>query len=210
MGRVRRSGQPARACEHALDIACDQVDLEIDLAPGGEAAQGRVLDGVRDQVDAEFASVVAVDDAIDRQADAVDGDRALLREEASQRARRGDAQLPRLAGALEPSHGADAVDVAADEVAVEPVAGAQRLLEVDVAGSVEAARRGEALGRDRRPGSDRSRRRSRRRSCRRRRGRCCRRSRCCRANRPAPGRSAHCRTLRRRRAARRRRFGRWR
>ena len=46
---------------------------------------------------------------------------------------------PRFAGVLEARHRADAVDVAADEMAVEPVAGAQRLFEIDLAGAVEPA-----------------------------------------------------------------------
>ena len=145
---MRREGQDGARREHSLDIARDRVDLEIDAAADGQAAQGGVLDGVRDQVDAEGAGRGAVGDAVDGEADAVDRDRSLQREVARQRRRRGDLEQPRFAGALEARDGADAVDVAADQVAVEPVAGAQGLLEIDFAGGVEAVGGGEALGRD--------------------------------------------------------------
>ena len=123
------------AVEHALDIAGDQVDLEVDAAAGGEAAAASVFcDGVRDQVDADLAAVGAVVDAVDREAHAVDRDRALVGEESRQRAGRRDAQLPAFADRREVGDRADAVDVAADDVAAEPVVGAQGLFEVDRAG----------------------------------------------------------------------------
>jgi hypothetical protein len=60
--------------QHAFHVAGDQVDLEVHAAAGGEALEGGDLDGVGDQVDREVAAV----DPVDGEADAVDGDRALL------------------------------------------------------------------------------------------------------------------------------------
>ena len=91
----------------------------------------------------------AVGDAVDGEADAVDRDRALDGEEARQRRAaprpRSSHDSPTAPKRADP---ADAVDMAADEMAVEPVVGAHRLLEVDLAGGVEAGGLVEALGRD--------------------------------------------------------------
>jgi hypothetical protein len=134
------------------------------------------------------AAVAAVGDVVDGQADTIDCDRALEGEKARERLRRRDGEQPRLADALEACDRADAVDVAADEVAVEAVAGAQRLLEVDLARALEPARRREARRRDLDAEAVARRRRSRRRSCRRRRSRCCRRVRSTRRASRAEGR----------------------
>ena len=117
--------------EHALDVAGDQVDLQVDAAAGLEPAQRGVLHGVRNQVDADFGAVLHVGDAVDREADAVDGDRALVGQVLAQRAGRQHAQFPAFADRREPGDGADAVDVARDDVAAQPVVGAQGLFQVD-------------------------------------------------------------------------------
>ena len=89
-----------------------------------------------------------VDDPVDRQAHAVDGDRTLVSQEASQLERCVQSQQPRFTDRLENAHLADAVDMTADQVTTEPVVGAQGFLEVD-----RATRRGQprrarqALGR---------------------------------------------------------------
>ena len=89
---MRRAGSGSRhgAGQHALDVARDQVDLEVDPAAGDEGAERGVLQRVRNQVDAELAAVREVLDAVDRQADAVDRDRALVGQEPRQAARRMD------------------------------------------------------------------------------------------------------------------------
>ena len=71
--------------EQALDVLGDDVDLEVHEVAGALVAEGRDLRGVRDDGDGE-AVVAAVDDG---QADAVDGDRALLDDVAQQAGRRG-------------------------------------------------------------------------------------------------------------------------
>src|ERR1019366_6618580 len=102
--------------EHPLDVAGDEIDLEVDLAADLHVAQARALHRVRDQVDAELARRLRIDDAVDGEGDAVDRNRALHGEKAGEIARRFDAQLPRLADALEMRNASDAVDVAADEM----------------------------------------------------------------------------------------------
>ena len=74
----------------------------------------------------------AVVDVRDREADAVDGDRALLDDVAQHRRRRRDLDQRGTVGErLAPGDGADAVDVALHEMAAEPVGEPQRALEVD-------------------------------------------------------------------------------
>ena len=78
----------------------------------------------------------------DGQADAVEGDRALFRDEARKRSRRLDRRVQRAAVLAAVAHARNAVDVAGDEVAAERVRGAQRRLEVDRGAGREPAERG--------------------------------------------------------------------
>jgi len=94
---------------------------------------------VRDQVDADLRAVGDVAHAVDCEAHAVDGDRALVGEEAGQRDGRDHAQFPAFADRLEPADAADAVHVARHDVAAKAVARAQGLLEVDAAAFVGQA-----------------------------------------------------------------------
>ena len=50
-------GLDGASLEHALHVAGDGVDLEVDPAACREAAEGGVLDGVGDQVDADLAAL---------------------------------------------------------------------------------------------------------------------------------------------------------
>ena len=76
-------------------------------------------------------AVGAVGDAVDGQADAVDGDRALVGQEraSSRGARTRSSQLS--PDRREVADVADAVDMAGDDVAAQPVVRAQRLFQVD-------------------------------------------------------------------------------
>ncbi|MNT31338.1 hypothetical protein D3C72_1671680 [compost metagenome] len=96
---------------------------------------------MRDQVDADLGAIGNVAHAVDREAHAVDGDRALVGQEARQRGRCDHAQLPAFADRRKEAHMADAVHVARDDVAAEAVARAQGLLEVDAAAFVGQAGR---------------------------------------------------------------------
>src|SRR5438067_13074124 len=122
------------AREHPLDVARDHVDLEIHARSGAELAERGRGERVRDHVHFETGAV----DRVHREAHAVDADRALAREVARQRRGRFDHQPRACAEVVERLHHADAVDVAAHEVAAEPVRKAQRLLQVHVAALLES------------------------------------------------------------------------
>ena len=92
--------------------------------------QRGVLHRVRNQVDADFAALRLVGHGIDRQAHAVHGDRALVRQVLGQLARRQDAQLKALAHRREVRHATHAVDVARDDVAAQPVVRAQGFFQI--------------------------------------------------------------------------------
>src|SRR5688572_26788016 len=68
--------------EVARDVARDRVDLEVQLPAGADAAQVRHAERVRNQHDLEAAGP----DSVHGQRHAVERDRALLRDEAEQRA----------------------------------------------------------------------------------------------------------------------------
>src|SRR5690606_37819607 len=74
LGLRRRGGR----CQHTLYVAGNHVHLEIDPAASAQMLQRSGRDGMRNQVDAGFASLRAVNDLIHGQADAVDGNRALV------------------------------------------------------------------------------------------------------------------------------------
>ena len=87
-----RHRHPVRgAFQQALDVLGDDVDLEVHGVARALAAEGGDLGGVRDDGDGE-AVVGGVDDG---EADAVDGDRALLHDVAEQSAGMRDAQVGR-------------------------------------------------------------------------------------------------------------------
>ena len=103
MGRAwaQRSGGARR--EHAIDVACDRVDLEVTRRPWRPRAM--CVSAWADQLRG-FAAA-ARSPAVDREADAVDRDRSLQRE-ISAGCRRGDLEQPirrraRTASPAEPS-----------------------------------------------------------------------------------------------------------
>src|SRR5207248_1139717 len=130
--------------EQLLDVLADQIDLEVhvrELALAGE--RGRDL-RVRDDRDLEAAPV----DAVDGEADAVDGDRALLDDVAQHVGSGADREVEGLAARAHFIDAADAVDVAGDQVAAQAIAEAHRALEVDLRARFVLAERGalERLG----------------------------------------------------------------
>jgi hypothetical protein len=135
-----KSGRHQHAgLEHALHVARHGIDFEVDLRARLQGAEGGVFDGVRDQVDADLGAVGDVAHGVDREAHAVDGDRALVGQEARQRRRCDHAQLPAFADRLEEAHAADTVDVARHDVPAQAVAGAKGFLQVDAAAFVGQA-----------------------------------------------------------------------
>ena len=141
----------------ARHVARDEVHLEVDPGARPQASERRHVECMRDQVDVEARA----GDAIDGEARAVDGNRALGGNEARERRGRLDleaeAALARrhLVDAIERDDGADAVDVPAHQVPAKPVGQPQRQLEIDVAAAVEprgaAQRLGGHVERDRAP-----------------------------------------------------------
>src|SRR6185503_15574959 len=103
----------ARSREDSLNVARDQVDLEVDPALLLQPAQRRHGAGMRDQEGLEHLAL----DRVHRQAHAVDADRALAGDVARERLGR----LDREDAVSAPGDFPDAVDVAGDEVAAERV-----------------------------------------------------------------------------------------
>src|SRR6185295_4833325 len=126
--------------EHPFHVARDQVHLEVDLAALLQAAERRHLKGMRDEVHLEGVALRA----IDRQADAVDADRALARHVLREFLRQPESHHAAVAA----DHLAHAVDMACDEMPADLGAELQRLLQVDLAGTVQAARHAQGLGGD--------------------------------------------------------------
>ena len=104
--------------QHALDIARDQVDFQIDLRALDQLAERRVFNGMGNQVDADLAArhlvgvACQVADPVHRQAHAVDGDGAFVGQVFAQRLRRKDAKLPAFANLGEMRDAANAIDMA--------------------------------------------------------------------------------------------------
>src|SRR5690606_29285838 len=106
------------------------VDFEVHGASGDQVAQRGVLHRAGHEVDAEDAALGLVVHAVHGEADAVDGDGALVGQVAGEFGRGLDFQLPAFADGFEALHRAGAVDVAGDDVAAEPVVGAQGFFQV--------------------------------------------------------------------------------
>src|SRR5690606_26617005 len=131
-----------------VHVAGDLVDFEIDARPGRESPERGHFHRMRDEVDGDDRPVGFVANPVDRQADAVHGDGALVGEEARELAGHPDLEETGFPDRLEAHHFADAVDMAGHEMAAEPIGQGHRLLEIDLAGRIQADRKAEALARD--------------------------------------------------------------
>src|SRR5690242_4287940 len=117
------------------DVLHQDVGLEVDAVAGPTCAEGRFRERMRDERDGEGRALAGEDG----EAHAVDCDRALLDEVAREAAWRLElVELPIGVGA-DRSQPADAVDVPLDEVTAEPIADAERALEVDARARHERA-----------------------------------------------------------------------
>src|SRR5699024_12662960 len=105
---------------------------------------------VWNQVDLELALI----DGVDRQADAVERDRALFGDEARQFRRHAKAEYPALACRPRGNHPGQAVDMAADQVSAEALAPGQSRLQMDRTANLEAAQAGAAQACARQGGVD--------------------------------------------------------
>src|SRR5438132_641989 len=131
--------------QHPLDLLEEHVRLQVHAVARLPLTERALGEGVRDQGHGEARTATGED----RQADAVDGDRALLDQVGGEGAGGAEAVEEPVAVARDPLQAPDAVDVALDDVAAHAVAHAERALEVDARPGGQAAKRGaaERLGR---------------------------------------------------------------
>lgn len=123
--------------EQPLYIFTDDVRLEVDLITDLQLADGSLFGGVRNDVDIEPVRVAAVD----RETDTVDSDRALGHDVPGESRRDFEKKPPRptIPGFI--GERAGSVHMSAHQVSTEPVAEAQRPLQVEsVAGSLTPER----------------------------------------------------------------------
>ena len=148
----------SEALQESLGVAGDDVDLDVEPAARSSASPRVVRSSVSGISETSTPSSPS---AGDREADAVEGDRAVLDHVAEQLVAERDRDPAGEAVLGDADDLADAVDVALDDVAAERVAGPQRRLEVDRRARLEVAERGQ-----RRASGSSRRRRSRRRRAR--------------------------------------------
>src|SRR5690606_7807316 len=120
------SGIFGRPFEHPLDVTGQQIDLDVHRRAGPVVSDDRRIARMRHDVDAEAVAR----DLVHGQAHAVDGDRALARDVTREPGGQIDRDDERPGRRLDRGHARDAVDVAADEMAVERVAERKRRLEI--------------------------------------------------------------------------------
>src|SRR5436190_3553837 len=146
LARTRRASRlRTTRPQHPLDLFEQHVCLEVHAVAGLALPERALGEGVRDERHVEARAATGED----RQADAVDGDRALLDQVGGEGAGGAEAVEEPVAVARDPLQAPDAVDVVLDDVAAHAVAHAERALEVDARPGGQAAERGaaERLGR---------------------------------------------------------------
>jgi len=110
--------------------ALNDVNLDIQLLPGRETAQRRVLRSMGDDVDREMrASVLRRADFVHRQRNAVERDRALRSDHRRQVRGRADADARRIALCASPDNCRDGVDMTGDDMPAKLVPEAKSALE---------------------------------------------------------------------------------
>src|SRR5436190_4913156 len=128
LARTRRASRlRTTRPQHPLDLFQEHVGLEVHAVAGLPLPERRLPQGARDERHREARAATGEDG----QADAVDGDRALLDQVGGEGARAAEAVEEPVAVAGDPLQASDAVDVALDDVAAHAVAHAERALEVD-------------------------------------------------------------------------------
>src|SRR6185437_10335553 len=111
------------------DIARQHVDLEIDAVTDLGRAEGRMRQGVRDEVHAETVAL----DLVDRQRHPFESDRALGRDGAGELVWHAEAEafgIPLLSPLDDLGHG---IDMAGDDMPAELIPNFQRAFEIDPA-----------------------------------------------------------------------------
>src|SRR5438477_8152023 len=136
--RARAARHAQLTCHDLIDVAREHIAFEIDAVAGPAVAERRHGERVRDHGDRE-RPCRALEHG---ETDAVDRDRALFDEVASERRRDAEAEERAVAFTRDRAQLADAVDVTEDEMAAQAVGEAERALEVDaLPGSQRAERR---------------------------------------------------------------------
>ena len=128
--------------EQPLDVLGDDVHLEVDRVAGLLEAERGQGEGGGDEADSEVVEA-GLDD---READAVDRDRALLDDVAGEVRGQGDLDDLPVLGGLALQHRAGAVDMALDDVAAEARADGRGAFEVDRGADGEGAEAGTVQG----------------------------------------------------------------
>ncbi|KAG1547899.1 hypothetical protein G6F50_013500 [Rhizopus delemar] len=131
-----------RQADKPFHVTGDQIDFKIDRAAHARGGEGGVGHGVRDQGD--FKAFVI--HFVDGEADAVHADRTLLGDVAAQRGRCGKAPALGARVFVDGQHLAEAIDVAADQMAAEAVGRAHGALQIDDRALAQLAQRGQAQG----------------------------------------------------------------
>src|SRR5690606_14083830 len=112
--------------QQALQVTGNHIHFQVDLAARPPFANGGHVLRVRHDIETEHGTV----NTVYRQADAVDGDRALVRNIFCQRCRRLDVDARRTRIRCQRTHRANAVDMAGHEMAAESRGWRQRLFQV--------------------------------------------------------------------------------
>ena len=129
--------------QHPVDIAREDVDLDIQLSSGVNFARSRLLRGVGDDVDREMGrAVLGVAHVVDGQRHAVERDRPLGAIIGAEIARDADADSGRIAFRADTDTSPTRIDMAGDDMAAELVAEPQRALEVEPRAFAPLIRRG--------------------------------------------------------------------
>src|SRR6185295_1084716 len=130
--------------EHALDVARNEVDLEVYFRAAPQTRQRGDLQCVRNEIDLRNVA----NRSVHGETHAVHADRALARNEAREALGDADSKPFRVTLRIEQHDAADAVDVAGDQVSAERIAEAQRALKVNAPRSFESGRAQQRFLRD--------------------------------------------------------------
>ena len=123
--------------QHPLHITREHVDLQIDTAARAQMLQCGVDKGMRNQVDGNEACAGRIVHLVDGQADTLHRDRTLVGQKRRQLRRSLDLQQVAFALFGKNTHRTNPIDMAANHMASQPVAGAQGFFQVDGAWNIQ-------------------------------------------------------------------------
>ena len=129
--------------QHAFDIASEKIDLDVDARAGAQRGEARVCERVRNEVHGQSSA----SHFVDSEADAVDRDRAFTRNVSQHILRHGDREEPVIPDRLESLDECNAVDMAAHEVASQPIGKLERFFQIDCCALLETGHTRERFAR---------------------------------------------------------------